>query len=135
MNFLWNNGKVIQRKMPYNPNNFYREVSRDAIDDAISSGVVRTHGRFLGPYFAKGNSPLGKKDYIIEGYPNANKWVNADYYHRFVRGYDLPKGGNLFLEENAPFSTYAFPYYKSGVNVTPIGNFTYWQRHPIIGWR
>ena len=147
MNFLWNDGNIIQRKMPYNPNNFYREVSKEAIDDAISSGVVRTGNpdRYLGPFFAKGSTPWKREKYIIEGYPNKNEWIYAEPYQNAIwLGEEYPALGKKAMEEalnhvpkpqDASIGVHIFPYTNGSVNLTPTSNFTYWQKHPIIGWR
>ena len=146
MDFIWNNGKVIQKDMPYNKNNYYREVSKEAIDDAITSGVIRSknNGVYIGPYFGRGYTPWKRENYIIEGYPDKNDWISPMLY----------KNANSISQEDAEFGKYllqdalqnsffidgpvginAFPFYKGSINAAPTSNFTYWQKHPIIGWR
>lgn len=146
LNYLWNDGRVIQRDMPYNKNNYYREVSKKAIDDAIESGVIRTGNpnRYIGPYFAKGSTPWQREKYMIEGYPENNDWIYALPYENanYVMQEDAALGKSLLqdalklkVSNSTGEGAEIFPYYNGSINAAPASNFTYWQRHPIIGWR
>ena len=147
--FLWNEGKIIQRRMPFNPNNFYRTVGKDAIQDAKNTGIIRTNNPDLhfGPYFGKGEVPFAEK-YVIEGKPDATTWINGGKYVDYQ--YNLRdatprqmkemygEGYNPIqvLDSSAPLGVEAFPYSNGSVNSQPVNSgFKYYKKHPIIGWR
>lgn len=147
--FLWNEGKIIQRHMSFNPNNFYRTVGKDAIQDAKNTGIIRTNNPDLhfGPYFGKGEVPFAEK-YVIEGKPDATTWINGGKYVDYQ--YNLRdatprqmkemygEGYNPIqvLDSNASLGVEAFPYNNGSVNSQPINSgFKYYKKHPIIGWR
>lgn len=145
---LWNNGKIIQNKMPYNPNNFYREVGKNAIKDAKMSGVIRTGNkkRYMGPFFGKGSTPWQRENYIIEGTPEASNWIYANPYENYIQCMkDNPELCSGILESKPPIlpvestsniGAEVFPYYNNQVAFQPLNEgFTYWKKHPIIGWR
>jgi hypothetical protein len=131
--------------MRYNPNNYYREVSKEAIDDAINSGVVRSGNtkRYIGPFFGKGYTPWQREKYIIEGYPENNDWIYANPYENAVYVMqDEPELGKALMQDafkkipkNSNVGAEAFPYRNGSINSTPTTNFDYWKKYPLLGWR
>lgn len=145
INWLYNDGNIFNAPMRYTPNNYYREVSKEAIDDAVNSGVVRTGNpnKHIGPYFGKGNTPWHRKNYIIEGYPENNEWIYAIPYENAYRvSLDSPTEGIILkqraLSKRVPTAANyveAFPYTNGSINTTPTTNFSYWRKYPLLGWR
>ena len=144
--WLYNKGNIFNTSMKYNPDNFYREVSKEAIDDAIKSGVVRTGNsdNYIGPFFAKGDTPWHRKKYIIEGYPEKNDWIYANpYENAFWVGKEDSSTGKALMQQalnykvsnNTSVGAEVFPYTNKSINATPTSNFSYWKKYPIIGWR
>lgn len=144
--WLYNKGNIFNTSMKYNPNNFYREVSKEAIDDAVKSGVVRTGNsdKYIGPFFAKGSTPWRREKYIIEGYPEKNNWIYANpYENAFWVGKEDPLVGKTLMQQalnkkvsnNTIVGAEVFPYTNGSINATPTSNFSYWKKYPIIGWR
>ena len=127
---VWNGGNIIQRNIPYNPYNFYRGVGRAAIDDANKSGILRG-GAYDSPYFGLGH-PAWHEGYVIEGTQNSANWLRAkgprgEYnVGDFIGANEYAKPGYTGLE--------ALPWNGTTTQV-PTTGFTYWQKHPIIGWR
>ena len=144
-NWLYNDGNIFNAPMRYNPNNYYREVTKEAIDDAANSGVIRTgnFNKFIGPYFGKGYSPWQREKYIIEGYPENNEWIYAiPYENAYYVGLESPVEGKALMQkalsERIPTvanNVEAFPYTNGSVNATPTTNFSYWKKYPLLGWR
>lgn len=145
INWLYNDGNIFNTPMRYTPNNYYREVSKEAIDDAVNSGVVRTGNpnKHIGPYFGKGNTPWHRKNYIIEGYPENNEWIYAIPYENAYRvSLESPTEGRILIQRalskrvpTAANYVEAFPYTNGSINTTPTTNFSYWRKYPLLGWR
>lgn len=86
-NIFWNNGKIIQKEIPYNSDHFYRRVGLEAIDDAEKSGLIRGNpfkkdsDPSRGPFFAykRGNpTPSSRNIAVIEGTPeSAESWIDS----------------------------------------------------------
>ena len=120
--WLWNEGNIIQKTIPYNPNNFYRGVGKEALKDAKESGVIR--GKyFKNPYFGKAKD-WWNDGVVYEGSPERIDWIDADPYHE--------EGRVVPFSNQFPFS--AFPY-ENGSTIVPTKNFSYWRKYPLLGWR
>lgn len=84
-------GKLFHSKIPEKSENFYRVVTKEAIDDAKKSKIIRGNPRTGdGPYFMNTQNPQGRKirasvneksvqdRYVIEGKPeSAEQWVDS----------------------------------------------------------
>ena len=134
--------KVFVKDLPFNNSLRYRglhtdknpsygepQISKEAIEDAKQSGYIRSNDKtYDGPYFssfynANFYARLGKNPILIEEIPNSGiRWVNPDKYSRGI------------IEDVKRIGDYAIPYYNGSTSV-PSNLFTYWQKHPIIGWR
>lgn len=148
-------GKIIKSEIVRNPNNFYRSVGKDAILDAKQYGVIKApHTNKVGqieggPYFARQQEPFNWRKFVIEGTPESARWVSASKFNQGVIKDVLEKplfdyynsyqsaNPNMSSQEYSNFieDYEAFPMTNGDVNSTPAHNFTYWQKHPIIGWR
>lgn len=155
LKFVWNNGKVFQKNFPYNPRNWYRGVGEAAIKDAEETGVIRGIHKWgennVGPYFGRGFQPHDGAPIIIEGTPESATWVDPFSKTLKVHSAEPPvnniklfnsKGKfdyskltkeNGFLQEGQTFE--GFPMTNGDVNATPVGNFTFYKKYPIVGYR
>lgn len=84
-------GKLFNSRIPEKPENFYRVVWKNAIDDAKKSKVIRGNPHTKdGPYFQNTQNPQGRKvrasvnsqstegRYVIEGTPeSAEAWIDS----------------------------------------------------------
>lgn len=153
--FIWNNGKIIQNTFPYNPRNWYRGVGYMALKDAEETGVVRGihrwNNQIIGPYFGRGFQPHQNAPIIIEGTPESATWVNP--FSKTLKTHStepikdnasilINKGKfdyskltkeNGFLQEGQSYE--GFPMTNGDVNATPVNNFVFYKKYPIIGWR
>lgn len=150
--YVWNGGKVIQRNIPTKVGNYYRTVhGRAAIDDAISTGVIRggkTYNQH--PYFSKNGLIVqpSKNSFVIEGTSETPVQWTSPYkagtvktpteqtIPRFmqVENLDNPPIEQLMPVKDVITPTEAIPWSGKTTQV-PTTGFTYWQKHPIIGWR
>ena len=122
INWLYNDGNIFNAPMRYNPNNFYRGVGKEALKDAKESGVIR--GKyFKNPYFGKGKD-WWNDGVVYESSPKRTTWIDAYPYDE--------EGKVIPFSNQFPFN--ALPY-ENGSTIVPTKNFSYWQKHPIIGWR
>lgn len=147
---IWNGGNIIQRNIPISPKNYYRTIiGNDALNDALNTGIIRGSKSFNGaPYFSHNGlivQPAGKHAYVIEGTPSTPvQWTGA--YQFRVPSKLRPNGSYIPIEripDASPKSmlpvsedilTEAIPW-SNGSYQVPTNGFTYWQKHPIIGWR
>lgn len=153
--FIWNNGKIIQNTFPYNPRNWYRGVGYTALKDAEETGVVRGihrwNNQIIGPYFGRGFQPHQGAPIIIEGTPESATWV--DPFSKTLKTHStepirdnasiLTNKGKLdyskltkengFLQEGQSYE--GFPMTNGDVNATPVNNFVFYKKYPVIGWR
>lgn len=85
--WLYNEGNIFNARMKYNPENFYRVVGQDAIEDANLTGLIRANpnSAFKVPYFGykRLNPSLRARGdrSIIEGSPeSAETWADSWRY-------------------------------------------------------
>lgn len=142
--FLWNNGKLVQNVFPATKGNFYRVVKNDAIQDANNTGIIRSKGFKGAPYFST-DEPVIYYDNrsIIEGTPETPvKWTNA-YGRTTYEGipttqpiemFENPKPSNLFPIKEGITGLEVIPWKGNNYQI-PTTGFSYWKKHPIIGWR
>lgn len=143
---LWNGGKIIQKNIPTKAGNFYRTVSKEAIDDAINTGTIRGSKQYKNtPYFSHDDiliQPRGKAGYVIEGTAETPvRWTSPymkDTYTPIELLGDTKFANSVpedFLQIRAPYTAgEAIPWFNGSTQV-PTTGFNYWQKYPIIGWR
>lgn len=140
LNIVGPDGKIFNSKIPWNSNNYYRGVSKSAIEDANLTGVIRGNPTSKqsrpGPWFLRGqNEQYGNEGYMIEGTPESATWINSPKYYYKGEIEELP------LINPEPdvigFGNYrrGFPMTNGSVNATPASNFNYYKKYPLFGWR
>ena len=132
--WLYNNGKIIQKSIPYNSENFYRAVGKDAIKDAQKSGIIRSSSKEYqhNPYFSHGRQ-FWTGERVIEGRQGPVQWVKAKGPNGEYNLDDIIKPGEKNLSSGY-VPTEVFPYSNGSTQVLTEG-FSYWKKHPIVGWR
>lgn len=142
-------GKMFNSQMVYNPRNWYRGVAKDAITDANNSGVIRgqrltwydkagnMQSRRDVAYFGRGEDAWNR-GYIIEGTPEGSQWAQTLGHHEGQPFKFMPKeriDSKLGYNSNGnPYEYEAFPT-LNGQATTPITNFQYYKKYPLLGWR
>lgn len=139
-------GKIFNSQIPYNQNYWYRGVGKDAIVDANKSGLIRgsgqgtiTKGEGSGPWFGRGKPGFIFRDYVIEGNPNKVDFIDAQKYQRGQINI-LPKtakitSGQSIYDSPFEYGKEGFPITNGDVNATPVSNFIYYKKYPLLGWR
>ena len=150
-------GKIAKQmpyrfKIPVSPNNYYRVVNKEAIDDANLTGIIRhkitennkepilkpnasllerlnTGSRSGGiPYFSKGKLYMASDNKAVIVGDNSIPWRRVG-----------SKGRKNKYSPDAPIpnEASATPYYEGTFNSAPTEHFSYWERVPHLKflWR
>lgn len=136
---IMNWGKTHKINLSLDPNKYYRLVSKSAIDDAISSGVVRANPKsylswdinkkypkhWAGASFTKGRlyKPADKElRFVIEGGDNI-EWIRKNA-HDEIPNFNIDANRKLPIN----FGNEVTPIFDNKLNNAPLDFFQYWEK-------
>ena len=120
--------------LPKNNNWFYRQVGDEAINDAISTGVIRANPNavtgagnklnYIGPSFKKGDvyNPYSNDNVIVWNGKGNIDWAEIRPHSSNDINIDINKSSNI------PIGSEATPVFNDITDFSPASNFIYYKR-------